>query len=63
MTSDRTYRGALRVEVAVTELCACAGSQFDPRVVEAFLRLRARAGGAPVASVTPAVAQVSAAYA
>ena len=63
MTSDRTYRRALRVEVAVTELCACAGSQFDPRVVEAFLRLRARAGGAPVASVTPAVAQVSAAYA
>lgn len=46
MTSDRTYRKALSVEVAVAELCACAGSQFDPRVVEAFLRLRARAGTA-----------------
>ena len=53
MTSDRTYRRALSVEVAVTELCACAGSQFDPPVVEAFLRLRARAGSAPVASATP----------
>ncbi len=43
MTSDRTYRTALSVEVALTELCACAGSQFDPTVVEAFLRYRAAA--------------------
>ena len=43
MTSDRTYRRALSVEVALTELCACAGGQFDPTVVEAFLRYRAAA--------------------
>jgi two-component system cell cycle response regulator len=41
MTSDRTYRTALSHDVALTELCACAGSQFDPAVVEAFLRYRA----------------------
>jgi two-component system cell cycle response regulator len=46
MTSDRTYRRALSVEVALTELCACAGSQFDPSVVEAFLRYRAAAAAA-----------------
>jgi HD-GYP domain-containing protein (c-di-GMP phosphodiesterase class II) len=45
MTSDRTYRKALSHEVALTELCACAGSQFDPAVVEAFLRFRAAAAG------------------
>jgi two-component system, cell cycle response regulator len=38
MTSDRAYRRALSAEVAITELCACAGRQFDPAVVEAFLR-------------------------
>ena len=45
MTSDRTYRKALSAEVALTELCACAGSQFDPVVVEAFLRFRAASAG------------------
>lgn len=43
MTSDRAYRRALSAEVAITELCACAGRQFDPAVVEAFLRHRAAA--------------------
>jgi HD-GYP domain-containing protein (c-di-GMP phosphodiesterase class II) len=33
MTSDRAYRAAL----AHDELCEHAGSQFDPRVVEALL--------------------------
>jgi HD-GYP domain-containing protein (c-di-GMP phosphodiesterase class II) len=36
MTSDRPYRTALSADEALTELCACAGSQFDPVVVEAF---------------------------
>ena len=39
MTSDRPYRGLLPVEEACARLRACAGSQFDPGVVEAFLRL------------------------
>jgi two-component system, cell cycle response regulator len=53
MTSDRAYRRALSAEVALTELCACAGRQFDPAVVEAFLRYRAGAAR-PVAQSEPA---------
>ncbi|MEA2458540.1 MAG: hypothetical protein QOC95_1512 [Thermoleophilaceae bacterium] len=37
MTSDRVYRKALGAEAARAELRACAGSQFDPEVVAAFL--------------------------
>ena len=36
MTTDRPYRRALSREVAAVELQACAGTQFDPRVVEAL---------------------------
>jgi two-component system cell cycle response regulator len=42
MTSDRSYRQAMSVEVALAELRAGAGTQFDPEVVEAFLRGRSR---------------------
>jgi putative nucleotidyltransferase with HDIG domain len=38
MTTDRPYRPAPGEEYAVKELRRCAGTQFDPRVVEAFLR-------------------------
>jgi diguanylate cyclase (GGDEF)-like protein len=37
MTSDRPYRARMTSEDAVVELRACADSQFDARVVEAFL--------------------------
>lgn len=37
MTSDRPYRRALTHEEAVDELRRCAGSQFDPQLVELFL--------------------------
>jgi HD-GYP domain-containing protein (c-di-GMP phosphodiesterase class II) len=37
MTTDRTYRKALPVEVAARELQANAGTQFDPAVVDALL--------------------------
>ena len=40
MTSDRSYRRAMSEEVALAELHAGAGSQFDPEVVAAFLRAR-----------------------
>ncbi len=40
MTSDRSYRRAMSEEVALAELRAGAGSQFDPQVVAAFLRVR-----------------------
>lgn len=38
MTSDRAYRGRLSPRDAVTELDRCAGTQFDPAIVEAFAR-------------------------
>jgi response regulator RpfG family c-di-GMP phosphodiesterase len=36
MISDRVYRRGCRVEDALAELERCAGTQFDPTVVEAF---------------------------
>ena len=39
MTSDRPYRKALPLEEAMAELRYGAGRQFDPRVVEVFLKL------------------------
>jgi putative nucleotidyltransferase with HDIG domain len=39
MTSDRPYRKALTYEDAREEILRCSGTQFDPRVVEAFLRI------------------------
>lgn len=39
MTTDRPYRKGLSYEVAVEELKRCAGSQFDPDVVEAFIKI------------------------
>jgi HD-GYP domain-containing protein (c-di-GMP phosphodiesterase class II) len=37
MTTDRSYRSALSHDAAVAELRNCAGTQFDPRVVDALL--------------------------
>ena len=37
MTTDRSYRKALTVGVAVAELRTNAGTQFDPRVVDALV--------------------------
>lgn len=39
MTSDRPYRNALPPSVALKELKSCAGTQFDPKVVDAFIRI------------------------
>jgi response regulator RpfG family c-di-GMP phosphodiesterase len=39
MTSDRAYRRALPHEVAVGEIERCAGTQFDPELADAFVRL------------------------
>lgn len=44
MTSQRPYRQALTAEEALNELQQCAGSQFDPHVVEAFLQVAAQPG-------------------
>jgi diguanylate cyclase (GGDEF)-like protein/putative nucleotidyltransferase with HDIG domain len=44
MTTDRPYRAALSHEHARAELLAFAGSQFDRRVVDAFVRTLEREG-------------------
>jgi putative nucleotidyltransferase with HDIG domain len=42
MTSTRSYRGARSVEAAVAELRKCAGMQFDPMLVDAFIAALSR---------------------
>lgn len=37
MTTERPYRSAISPEEAIAELRACSGTQFDARVVEAFV--------------------------
>jgi HD-GYP domain-containing protein (c-di-GMP phosphodiesterase class II) len=39
MTTTRSYRAAMPAAAAAAELRACAGTQFDPRVVDAVLGL------------------------
>src|SRR4051812_22857862 len=48
MTADRPYRRRMTLDAACAELERCAGTQFDPQVVEAFVsevRKRPPAGG------------------
>jgi diguanylate cyclase (GGDEF)-like protein/putative nucleotidyltransferase with HDIG domain len=42
MTADRVYRGAIGEQAAREELQSCAGTQFDPEVVDAFFRALSR---------------------
>lgn len=44
MTTDRVYRPALLPAEAIKELMRCAGSQFDPGIVEVFCRILAADG-------------------
>ncbi len=39
MTHDRPYKKAISKEEAVAELKRCSGSQFDPEVVEMFIKI------------------------
>jgi HD-GYP domain-containing protein (c-di-GMP phosphodiesterase class II) len=39
MTTDRSYRKALPLDVAIEELRRNAGSQFDPAVVAALVSI------------------------
>jgi HD-GYP domain-containing protein (c-di-GMP phosphodiesterase class II) len=39
MTQDRVYRRALAFDAACAELLTTAGSQLDPRVTEALLKV------------------------
>ena len=42
MTSDRPYRPAMSHEEAMQELQRCAGSQFDPFLIQLFSRMDPR---------------------
>ncbi len=63
MRTDRPYRTALSHDVAVAELRASAGTQLDPAVVEAVLRVVAHEAGDapapnhPVAALTELASQ------
>ena len=46
MMSDRPYRSAMTFEAAIAELHRCSGSQFDPRVVKAFVKVLTESRGA-----------------
>ena len=52
MTSNRTYRKALPLEVALLEIRRCAGTQFDPALVDAWLSIGAARIQELAASVT-----------
>ena len=39
LTTDRVYRPAVAVFQAIRTISSCSGTQFDPRVVEAFKRV------------------------
>jgi HD-GYP domain-containing protein (c-di-GMP phosphodiesterase class II) len=39
MTSNRTYRKALPLEVALAEIRRCSGTQFDPSLADMFLSI------------------------
>lgn len=41
MTSSRTYRKAMPLEVALAEIRRCAGTQFDPALTDTFLSIGA----------------------
>ncbi|MFF5212473.1 HD-GYP domain-containing protein [Streptosporangium sp. NPDC000396] len=59
MTSDRSYRGARPVEVAMEELRKGAGTQFDPVMVMAFIKAVDRYGWEPPRKVITPPADVT----
>jgi aminopeptidase len=61
MTTTRSYRRAMPLADAVAEMEACAGSHFDPRVVEALLRVIRSDQEEPPPDAEPVVAPAPAA--
>jgi HD-GYP domain-containing protein (c-di-GMP phosphodiesterase class II) len=57
MRTDRVYRKALPLEAALDELTSGAGTQFDPRLVEALLPIIERTEGEPVLAADVARSQ------
>jgi putative nucleotidyltransferase with HDIG domain len=48
LTHDRRYRRAVSDDEAATEIERCSGTQFDPQVVQAFLRIYRKLRTLPV---------------
>jgi HD-GYP domain-containing protein (c-di-GMP phosphodiesterase class II) len=61
MTSDRPYRKAVGRAEAIKEIVSNSGSQFDPAVVEAFLRIVAQLPAEPEAEIDGAAGEEDAA--
>lgn len=61
MTAERPYRAGCSREAAYEELLRCSGTQFDPVVVEAFIRAQGAAGAGlePVALSVPELRPVA----
>jgi len=51
MTTTRSYRAAMPVHEAIAELRRCAGTQFDPRIVDAIVELVGEHGAAPASTL------------
>jgi HD-GYP domain-containing protein (c-di-GMP phosphodiesterase class II) len=48
MTTDRPYRSAMPLEAAVAELRANTGTQFDPKIVDALIKVVEQGAPAPL---------------
>ena len=64
MTTSRTYKRAMNPAAAREELARCAGTQFDPAIVRAFLnvsigRLRLAMGPLAMLSTVPSMARLT----
>jgi putative nucleotidyltransferase with HDIG domain len=58
MTTDRPYRRAMPIGIALAELTEHAGSQFDPGIVDALASVVSRSPGACAAPASPAAGLV-----
>jgi putative nucleotidyltransferase with HDIG domain len=61
LTSDRPYRTGLPREQALQMIREKSGTQFDPRVVDVFVRMRAEQQDAPVLAGSQVRSQAAAA--
>jgi HD-GYP domain-containing protein (c-di-GMP phosphodiesterase class II) len=52
MTSGRTYRKARQAGEALDEMRRSSGSQFDPEIVDAFIKAHEGNGALPIATPT-----------
>ena len=56
MTSDRIYRPKRSAQAALAELERCAGTQFDPGIVEAFVEELGESASLEAVPALPALA-------